>query len=112
MKKVLLATLIVMLLFVAACSIIPTNNGEPNNNEDSGNLDNGASLKIEDYFPIKDNLQIVYEGQGNEFASYNITIDYTSENKVQQRNSLMPAGLLKETQPGDLADLDAYLRGL
>jgi len=34
------------------------------------------------------------------------------ENKVQQRNSLMPAGLLKGTQPSDLADLDAYLRGL
>jgi putative membrane-bound dehydrogenase-like protein len=34
------------------------------------------------------------------------------ENKVQQRNSLMPAGLLKDTQPSDLADLDAYLRGL
>ena len=34
------------------------------------------------------------------------------ENKVQQRNSLMPAGLLKDTQPGDLADLDAYLRSL
>ena len=34
------------------------------------------------------------------------------ENKVQQRNSLMPAGLLKDTQASDLADLDAYMRGL
>ena len=34
------------------------------------------------------------------------------ENKVLQRNSLMPAGLLKDTQPGDLADLDKYLQGL
>ena len=34
------------------------------------------------------------------------------ENKVLQRNSLMPAGLLKDTQPGDLADLDKYLQEL
>ncbi|MEJ7592240.1 MAG: PVC-type heme-binding CxxCH protein [Planctomycetaceae bacterium] len=34
------------------------------------------------------------------------------ENKVLLRNSLMPAGLLKDTQPGDLADLDKYLQGL
>ena len=34
------------------------------------------------------------------------------ENKVLQRNSLMPAGLLKDTQPSDLADLDKYLQGL
>ncbi len=34
------------------------------------------------------------------------------ESKVLQRNSLMPAGLLKETQPSDLADLDKYLQEL
>ena len=34
------------------------------------------------------------------------------ELKVLQRNSLMPAGLLKDTQPSDLADLDKYLKGL
>lgn len=34
------------------------------------------------------------------------------ESKVLQRNSLMPSGLLKDTQPGDLADLDKYMQGL
>ena len=34
------------------------------------------------------------------------------ENKVLQRNSLMPAGLLRDAQPSDLADLDKYLQGL
>jgi putative heme-binding domain-containing protein len=34
------------------------------------------------------------------------------ESKLLQRNSLMPSGLLKDTQPGDLADLDKYLQGL
>lgn len=34
------------------------------------------------------------------------------EKKVLQRNSLMPSGLLKDTQPSDLADLDKYLQEL
>ncbi len=34
------------------------------------------------------------------------------ESKHLQRNSLMPSGLLKDTQPGELADLYIYLQGL
>jgi putative heme-binding domain-containing protein len=34
------------------------------------------------------------------------------ESKHLQRNSLMPSGLLKETQPADLADLYKYLQQL
>ena len=34
------------------------------------------------------------------------------ESKVLQRNSLMPSGLLKDIQPGDIADLNMYLLGL
>lgn len=34
------------------------------------------------------------------------------ERKVLQRNSLMPSGLLKDTKPSDLADLDKYLQSL
>ncbi|MEL7655413.1 MAG: GerMN domain-containing protein [Bacillota bacterium] len=39
---------------------------------------------IADYFPIEDNTKYVYEGMGNEFASFNAFVDYTSENKAQQ----------------------------
>ena len=34
------------------------------------------------------------------------------ESKVLQRNSLMPSGLFKDIQPGDIADLNMYLLGL
>ncbi len=42
-------------------------------------------LKIEDYFPIKENVRYVYEGMGNEYAFYEMYAEYTSETKVQQR---------------------------
>ena len=44
-----------------------------------------SSLKIEDYYPMKENTRYVYEGTGNEYAPYNVMIDYIKDNKVQQR---------------------------
>lgn len=41
--------------------------------------------KIADFFPIRENTKYVYEGAGNEFAGYDVYIDYASGDKVQQR---------------------------
>jgi hypothetical protein len=37
------------------------------------------------FCPIRENTRYVYEGTGNEFASYDVWTDYTSEGRVQQR---------------------------
>jgi hypothetical protein len=37
------------------------------------------------YLPIRENTRYVYEGTGNEYASYEVWTDYTSEGRVQQR---------------------------
>ncbi|HEY5584355.1 MAG TPA: GerMN domain-containing protein [Ruminiclostridium sp.] len=42
-------------------------------------------LQIQDYFPIKENTRYVYEGKGNEYASFDVYIDYASAGKIQQR---------------------------
>lgn len=44
-----------------------------------------AGLTVADYFPITENTKYVYEGEGMEYASFTVFIDYTSENQVQQR---------------------------
>ncbi|OPX86313.1 MAG: Endo-1,4-beta-xylanase A precursor [Pelotomaculum sp. PtaB.Bin104] len=43
------------------------------------------ALKIADYFPVQGYASYVYEGIGNEYASYSVFIDYASAGKVQQR---------------------------
>ncbi|PKM73292.1 MAG: hypothetical protein CVU91_05020 [Firmicutes bacterium HGW-Firmicutes-16] len=43
------------------------------------------NLTVEDYFPILENVRYVYQGDGNEYASYDVYIDYTYRTKVQQR---------------------------
>lgn len=41
--------------------------------------------KIEDYFPANENTHYIYEGMGNEYASYDVYVDYASDGKIQQR---------------------------
>ena len=43
-----------------------------------------AEMKISDYFPIQNDIRYTYEGMGNEFASYEVFADYTSESRLQQ----------------------------
>ncbi len=47
-------------------------------------LTKDAERNVADYFPIRDNVKYVYEGKGNEFASYEVYTDYTSDTKIQQ----------------------------
>ncbi|MGE5456564.1 MAG: GerMN domain-containing protein [Ignavibacteriales bacterium] len=43
------------------------------------------NLKVKDFFPISSNTLYEFEGTGNEYAQYNVFIDYTSDNKIQKR---------------------------
>ena len=69
------------------------NNNNTSNNNNSNNTNNNNEneepepelLEIKDYYPIKKNIRYVYEGMGNEYASYDVYNDYISEDKVQQR---------------------------
>lgn len=79
-----------LLTVVLLTSCRNLNNTEPENSDSSANESVTAGiepevLKIKDFFPIKANVKYVYEGEGNEFAFYNMYIDYTSDNMVQQR---------------------------
>ena len=40
---------------------------------------------VQDYFPVKPNTRYVYAGSGNEYASYDVLVDYSQGSKFQQR---------------------------
>jgi hypothetical protein len=48
---------------------------------------NEVTLRVEDYFPIRENTRSVFAGQGNEFAAFDVFIDYATPTRVQQRIS-------------------------
>ena len=49
----------------------------------SGLADQPAGVAA--YFPIRPNARYVYEGTGNEYASYDVFVDYAQDTKIQQR---------------------------
>lgn len=57
-----------------------TPDDERDNTEDSPNSDS-----VKEYFPIYMDTRLVYEGEGNEYAYFNVYTDYASESLVQQR---------------------------
>lgn len=72
----LFISLILSLSILSGCVKLNDNNERPSTPE---------VLKIGDYFPIRDNVRYVYEGVGNEFATHEVFVEYTSEDKIQQR---------------------------
>lgn len=42
---------------------------------------------IKDYFAYQENTKYVYEGKGNEYASYTVFVDYLKGNRVQIRSN-------------------------
>ncbi|QNU66003.1 GerMN domain-containing protein [Ruminiclostridium herbifermentans] len=83
-KHILFFTLVSFITLISGCTA--TNNNNNNNNNNSSE----AQGKVQEYFPIKENVKYVYEGKGNEYAAYDVYIDYidyTSGNKVQQRTN-------------------------
>ena len=85
MKKLLLITsLIFSLVFLSSCA--KENIVKPV----EGNkvpVVTKVPMTIKDYFSFSENSEYIYEGKGNEYASYNVFIDYLTEDRVQLRTN-------------------------
>ena len=77
MKKLLLI-LIMLALILTACDNIAPPPEEPNN---------GEKVSIEEYYPITKNTKYSYAGEGNEYATYTVFVDYVSNNRIQNRTN-------------------------
>ena len=77
----LAAVCCVTLLTLTGCK----NGAASSPNPSSEDSEKPAQLQVSDYFPITENTRYDYQGKGNEYASYVVYNDYTSENQVQQR---------------------------
>lgn len=76
---------VVILIFILMMTLSLQGCVKKNTNDTaSGSL---TSPVIRDYFPIHKNVHYIYEGVGNEFAAYDLWVDYTSTDKLQQRIS-------------------------
>ncbi|MDD3169987.1 MAG: hypothetical protein PHC91_11070, partial [Eubacteriales bacterium] len=63
-----------------------------------------AERKVSDYFPVKENVKYVYEGEGNEYAGSVVYVEYHSDGKIQHRvdNGGSVLARVYETEDGKL----------
>lgn len=103
MRKIIGLGLIILMLFTA-CDNNDTNIPDNNNNDQE-------EYSIEDYFPVAQNTKYSYEGEGNEFATYTVFIDYINNNRFQTRTNNGGTETVKvyEFQENQLVEL--YNRG-
>lgn len=88
MKRVhFIAGLLLALMFLSGCvtrDSVPK--GDLNiNPEEQQQTEVEHSLK--NYFAYQENTRYVYQGQGNEYASYTTSVDYIKGNRVQLRSN-------------------------
>jgi len=73
-----------IIVFIIMAMIITSCNNDTDKNTDNIDVD-VTELKIEDYFPFKENTEYEYEGEGNEYATYTVFTDYITDNRIQTR---------------------------
>lgn len=77
------------LLLMTGCDgdIRPSESAAPTSSSpsSSGTAQPTQDSSAGDYFPILENVRYVYKGEGNEYASYAMTVDYADGARMQQR---------------------------
>lgn len=87
-RKILFISLISIIALLFGCTDpqSPAEPNKPSNPVKPSKPDKvDEVLQISSYYPIKDNTRYIYEGVGNEYASYEAYVSYTEGNKVQRR---------------------------
>jgi len=102
MKKLLLITsLIFSLVFLSSCkdkNIVKPIEG------DKTPIVTKSLPTIKDYFSFSENSKYMYEGKGNEYATYNVLVDYLTKDRVQLRTNNGGTEMVKvlENKDGNL----------
>ncbi len=88
MKKLLLILgLLFSLSLLTSCANKDTVPPNPSSTPPVEQPKSQEGLSIKDYFAYQENTRYVYQGQGNEYASYTTSVDYIKGNRVQLRSN-------------------------
>lgn len=95
MKKIILALFLAAAFVFSGCTInIGPTSPSPSESAASPTVTetqppspsvSSTEAAAADYFPFKENVHMVYKGTGNEYAAYESSVDYLTDNAIQIR---------------------------
>lgn len=116
MKKLIVIVLSLFMATLTSCnkSVNSTTESNPTNTQNqtqSKTESESKQYKINDFFPMKENIRMKYAGSGNEYASKDVYVDYLRDNKIQLRviTGGTTVGQVIENKDGELKTV--YSRG-
>jgi len=115
-KEAFIVFVVVMLLLLGGCSknITLPNDEDDNNEKSGGSLE--PQITVGDYYPFEENVKYTYLGEGNEYASYTLFVDYIMNNRIQIRTNNGGTEMVKVLENNDgkltqiLAQGECYYR--
>ncbi len=100
MKKILTIFLLLLMVLVFGC-----------NKSEEKKEEKKVELNLVDYYPVLENTQYVYKGEGNEFAEYSSFVDYTLNNRFQVKVDNPGTSLAKVYELEDGVLKEIYSKG-
>ena len=87
--KILIVSLILLALYPLGCSRFVTPTPDPNNNQEQpqDNKEPSPTANLSQYFPLTKGSTWKYQGEGNEYASFDREVLFIQENKGQIREN-------------------------
>ena len=89
-KNICIILVIVTFVLLTGCnkdltSKIKAPEKNTSNSQTKDNTPKDSAVKIGDYYPFEKNIKYMYAGEGNEYATYSIYVDYLKGNRQQIR---------------------------
>jgi len=103
---------ILSVTLVLGCGSKDTSSSNDQDTKSKGNVtinENSAAGSVSDYYPFKENVRYVYAGEGMEYASSNLYVDFIKDSKIQYRvvNGGTTSGQVFEIKNDELRMLDS-----
>ncbi|MBP1920820.1 GerMN domain-containing protein [Youngiibacter multivorans] len=119
MKKIIRTVgMVAALTLLFACgakpatpTVDPTTPATPTTPSVPSTSETPEAVSVKDYFPFEGDVEYIFEGMGNEYATFTRTVDYIDGNRIQIRDNNGGTEIVKIIEADDNEVKIVYSRG-